>query len=118
MIFAEQRSDTTQFELGQMFSRGAPEQRDYQQAANWFKLSARQGNIEAQYKLGLMYACGIGVAVNHIKAYAWLKVAAAQGSKRALQYLNKLAAKVPVNRLREAHKLSHLLYRRYVAPFY
>lgn len=117
MIYAEQRSDITQYELGQMFTKGPDENRDYQQAANWFSRSARKGNVNSQYKLGLMYSRGVGVATNYIKAYAWLKIAASQGSGRSLRYLQKIAQRIPRNRLREAHKLSHKYYENYVAPF-
>ncbi len=115
MIYAEQRSSITQFELGQMFSKAQDETRDYQQAAEWFTRSARQGNTQAQYKIGLMYSRGLGVTINYLKAYAWLKIAAAQGSQKSLRYLNKIAAKIPPNRLREAHRLSQKYYQKYVA---
>jgi len=116
MLFAEQRSSETQFELGQMFS-STHEQRDYQQAAHWFDHAARQGNARAQYKIGLMYSKGIGVAQNYIKSYAWLKVAASQGSARALRYLKKVAKRIPPNRLDDAHRLSQHYYQKYVAPY-
>lgn len=117
MIFAEQRSSTTQFDLGQMFTKAPVDIRDYDQAAQWFTLSAKKGNAQAQYKIGLMYARGIGVKVNHLRAYAWLKIAASQGSAKALHYLKKLAQKIPASRLSKAHKLSRMYYEKYVVPF-
>jgi TPR repeat protein len=116
MVYAEQRSSVTQFELGQMFSESRGP-RDYQQAAHWFDHAARQGNPNAQYKIGLMYSRGIGVSQNYIKSYAWLKVAASQGSSRALRYLKRIAAKMPSNRISEAKRLSQRYYQKYVAPF-
>ena len=116
MLYAEQRSSETQFELGQMFSHEIDE-RDYQQAAHWFDHAARQGNARAQYKIGLMYARGIGVRRNDIKSYAWLKLAAVQGSTRALRYLKRIARRIPSDRQQLAHRLSQLYYQRYVAPF-
>ena len=117
MIFAEQRSSTTQFELGQMFRKSASGRSDYQKAAEWFKRSAKQGNIEAQYKIGLMYLRGFGVKINYVKAYAWLKVAASQGSKKSLHFLTKIAARIPPSRLAQAQALSHDYYRKFVVPF-
>ena len=117
MVYAEQRSDKTQYELGQMFTKGPDDNRDYKQAANWFDRSARKGNVKAQYKLGLMYSRGLGVTANYVRAYAWLKIAAAQGSAKARNYLHKVAEKIPSNRLAEAHRLSHEYYEKYVAPF-
>ena len=117
MIFAEQRSDTTQFELGQMFSETREDKRDYEQAAGWFKRSARQGNSKAQYKLGLMYSRGVGVRRNPVKAYAWLKIAATQGSNKALHLLKRLANKIPSEQLGQAHRMSRNYYEKYVVPF-
>ena len=114
MLFAEQRSEQTQFELGLMFSKGPDENRDYEKAANWFNRSARQGNVDAQYKIGLMYSRGIGVSLDYIKAYAWLRIAAAQGSRKSMQYLKRIGKKIPHNRLREAKNLGRQYYRKYV----
>ncbi len=114
MVFAEQRSSITQFELGEMFSAGPDDTRDYLQAANWFHRAAKQGNPEAQYKLGVFYARGLGVKLDYIRAYAWLKVAAAQGSSKALRYLKKIASRLPGNRQQDAQALSQKYYQRYV----
>lgn len=117
MIFAEKRSSTTQFELGQMFRKAPEQSRDYSQSAHWFKRSAKQGYRKAQYKIGVMYARGLGVHQDLVKAYAWLKIAAAQGSHKAHHCLHKLAHRIPADQLPEAHLLSRHYYERYVAPF-
>ena len=117
MIYAEDRSSTTQFDLGQMFRKAPEESRDYAQAAQWFHHSARQGYRKAQYKLGLMYVCGLGVSRDYIQAYAWLKVAAAQGSHKAILCLKKYAVKVPNTQIAEANALSRNYYEQYVVPF-
>ena len=117
MIYAEERSSTTQFELGQMFRKASEESRDYGQAAQWFQHSAEQGYRKAQYKLGLMYARGLGVNCDYVQAYAWLKIAATQGSKRAYYGLNKYASKIPSYQIDEAHALSRDYYEKYVVPF-
>lgn len=117
MIFAEQRSCTTQFELGQMFRKAPEQSRDYSQSAQWFKRSAKQGYRKAQYSIGVMYARGLGVHQDMIKAYAWLKIAAAQGSHKAHHCLRKLANRMPMEQLPQAHALSREYYERYVAPF-
>lgn len=117
MVYAEDRSSTTQFDLGQMFRKAPEESRDYVQAAQWFHHSAQQGYRKAQYKLGLMYARGLGVSCDYIQAYAWLKVAAAQGSSKAILCLKKYAARIPSTQIEEAHALSRYYYERYVVPF-
>lgn len=117
MIYAEDRSSTTQFDLGQMFRKAPQESRDYEQAAQWFHHSAQQGYYKAQYNLGLMYARGIGVTRNYIKAYAWFKVAAVQGSQKAILCLKKYACRIPHSQVKEAHALSRRYYEKYVVPF-
>lgn len=115
MIYAEERSSITQFELGQMFRKD--EGRDYSKSAEWFLRSAQQGYSGAQYKIGLMYSRGLGVTIDYIQAYAWLKLAATQGSKKALYNLKRLARKMPPDRLKIAHAMSRDYYDKYVAPF-
>jgi len=117
MIFAEERSCTTQFELGQMFRKTESGIKDYSQAAEWFTRSAQQGYRKAQYKIGLMYARGLGVKSDDVKAYAWLKIAATQGSRRAMIYLNKLAENMSSYQIKRAHILTKDYYRRFVVPY-
>lgn len=117
MIYAEQRSSTTQFELGQMFRKADDENRDYSRAAEWFRRSAQQGYRKAQFKLGLMYARGLGVTQDYIEAYAWLKIAASQGSHKAIQCLERYAHYLPPSKIEEARVLSRAYYERYVVPF-
>ncbi len=118
MIYAENRSSNTQYELGQMFRRLETPERDYAQAAIWFRRSAKKGNTHAQYKLGIMYSRGLGVKIDYLRAYAWLKIAASQGSGKALYLLKKLAKKIPPKRQHAAHRLSRSYYEHYVAPYH
>jgi TPR repeat protein len=117
MQYAENRSDITQFELGQMFRKAPHQERDYEQAANWYRRAAKKGNVKAQYLLGLMYTRGLGVNVNYLKAYAWLKLAAAQGSRKAFHILQKIASKIPPERQQKARDLSRVYYAKYATRF-
>lgn len=117
MIFAEERSCQTQFELGEMFRENVVDKEDYNQSAEWFKRSAQQGYSKAQYKIGLMYARGVGVCKDYIKAYAWLKVAASQGSEKAMTCLAKLSKKMSTDQLDLARQKSRDYYQRFVVPF-
>lgn len=117
MVFAEERSCTTQFELGEMFRKSNPRSKDFRKAATWFTYSAKQGYRKAQFKIGLMYARGMGVRRDYIRAYAWLKIAAAQGSHKATVYLAKLVEKMPSTQLDRAHILTRCYYQRYVVPY-
>jgi len=114
MIPAEQRSSITQFELGQMFRKAPPDQRDYTQAAAWFARSARQGFRDAQYMTGLMHARGLGVDRDPVEAYAWLKIAAAQGSRKALRCLIRLQRQMSQRQLQLGRERSRRYYLAFV----
>lgn len=116
MIPAEQRSSTTQFELGQMFRKAPPDQRDYSQAAAWFARAARQGMMEAQYMTGLMHARGLGVEHDPVEAYAWIKIAAAQGSRKAMRCLLRLQSTLDPLQQRLGRERARRYYRAFVEP--
>jgi len=115
--YAEDRSSTTQFELGQMFHQGDDKARDYEQAVKWYSHSAKRGYRRAQHRLGSMYAKGLGVARNYVKAYAWCKIAAAQKSRFAMRKLKKIEAYLSGSQLQSARKLARHYYQLYVVPF-
>ena len=117
MVHAEDRSCTTQFELGELFRRDE-QAKDYRESAHWFLCAARKGYAQAQYKIGVMYGRGIGVKQDDIKAYAWLKIAAVQGSKQAGSYLRKIAERLSDADGLRARWLTHHYYRVYVSPFH
>jgi TPR repeat protein len=117
MIFAEERSCTTQFELGQMFRKAEPRSKDFRKAAEWFTHSAEHGYRKAQFKIGVMYARGLGVRCDYVRAYAWLKIAAAQGSHRAIVYLKKLVVIMHSDQLSRARVLARYSDQCYVAAF-
>lgn len=117
MVYAEERSCITQFELGQMFRKSEDSTQNAQQAAEWFKRSAKNGYQRAQYTIGLMYARGMGVRRDRVRAYAWLKLAASQGSKKALRSLSRVTSKMDMVQLQRAHQLTRRYYNNYVAPF-
>ncbi len=115
--FVEDRSSTTQFELGQMYHQADDRSRDYEQAVKWYSSSAKQGYRRAQHRLGTMYAKGLGVARNYVKAYAWCKVAAAQQSRRAIRKLNRIEAYLTSTQVEDARRLARQYYSLYVEPF-
>ena len=113
--YAENGSEILQFELGQMFQYGNVKYRDYQQAAKWYKLSAKQGYRKSQHLLAAMYAQGRGVARDYIKAYAWCKVSAKQNSRRAALKIKKIEARMSTIQIAIARELSNRYYETYVA---
>ncbi len=114
--YVEDRSCTTQFELGQMFHQ-EDRARDYEQAVKWYKYAAERGYRRAQHRLGTMYAKGLGVGRNYIKAYAWCEVSAAQKSKYAVRKLKKIEAYLNPAQISDAQRLARQYYDIYVLPY-
>lgn len=115
--YVEDRSCTTQFELGQMFHQGDEKSRDYRQAVKWYMQSAKKGYRRAQRRLGVMYSLGQGVKQNYIRAYAWCKISAAQQSQKALDKVKELEYFMSAEQIASATRLAEKYYARYVAPF-
>lgn len=110
---AEDRSSTTQFELGEMFEKN-DRVRDYRLAFRWYLHSAKHGYRKAQHRLGTMYARGQGVSQDYAQAYAWCKVAVFQNSKRAKRKLEVIEAKLSLEQLRRGRWLAQDYYDRFV----
>lgn len=115
VIYAEQRSSTTQFELGELFDKGQASQRDYEQAFNWYRQAAEKGSRRAQHRLASMYARGQGVEQSLTRAYAWCRVAVSQGSRYARLKLGFIEARMSADQLRRGRCLAQDLYDRHVA---
>ncbi len=71
-------------DLGNFYAQGIGVPRDYAQAANLFRLAARQGYALAQTNLGALYSKGLGVTENSYKGYLWSIIAAAAGDDQAM----------------------------------
>ena len=76
---AEQGDKHAQSNLGFMYEYGQGTTRDEQQAAHWYRQSARNGLAVAQFNLALMYANGGGIRQNPLRAAYWFRQAAEQG---------------------------------------
>ncbi|MCP4875367.1 MAG: sel1 repeat family protein [Gammaproteobacteria bacterium] len=114
VTYAEERSCTTQFELGELFNRGEQRSRDYEQAFRWYEKAAKNGSRQAQHKLGTLYARGQGVSQNFAEAYAWFKVAAFQKSDRGKRKMKCLEAKMCLDQIRQGRWLAQDYYDLFV----
>jgi S1-C subfamily serine protease len=76
---AEQGDMHAQSNLGFMYEYGQGTARDEQQAAYWYRQSARNGLAVAQFNLALMYASGGGIRQDPLRAAYWFREAAEQG---------------------------------------
>ena len=112
--YAEDRSCTTQFQLGELYHKGEQTVRDYKEAFKWYQLAAINGSRQAQHRLGTLYARGQGVTQSLVKGYAWCKVAAFQNSSRGKRKLKRLETKMRFNQIREARWLAQEYYDRFV----
>jgi len=80
---AEQRRAAVQHKIGLMYARGYGVERDYAEAARWYRRAAEQGYAPSQSNLGLMYDYGYGVKKDYVEAARWYRKAAEQGDARA-----------------------------------
>ena len=78
--------------LGSAYFFGNGTQRDYKEAAKWFREAAEMGLADSRYNLGLMYRDGQGVEKDLPTAYVWLSLAAGQGDENALAMRNAVGS--------------------------
>lgn len=72
-----------QSRAGYMYQYGFGAEKNYAEAAVWYRKAAEQGVISSQYTLAYFYANGLGVAQDNAQAIHWYRQAAARGSEYA-----------------------------------
>ena len=87
---AEKGDVESQYNLGNMYTKGVGVNIDPSQANAWYEKAASQGHVKAEYKLGLIYYEGNGVNRNNKTAFKWFKSAAENGYPGAQYYLGKM----------------------------
>lgn len=83
---AQAANKYAQFAVGEHYH----DAEDHDQAAEWFKKSARQGYAPAQFELGKSYYYGLGSIRAEEMAIEWLEKSASKGHKPAKQLLDKI----------------------------
>ena len=82
-IKADQGDVDAQLYLGELYYgqyyEGVRTEKDYAEAAKWYRKAAEQGNAQAQYQLGYMYDYGKGVPKDKEEVVKWWRKAAEQG---------------------------------------
>jgi TPR repeat protein len=73
-LLAERGVAAEQVNLGIMYEG----ERDYAEAARWFRKAADQGFPPGQAYLGSMYEFGLGVPKDYVQAYMWYNLSAAE----------------------------------------
>ena len=89
---AEQGNAGSQYNIGNMYTKGNGTNMDVAQAVIWYEKAASQGHIKAAYKLGLANYEGSGVRKNGKQARKWFGIAADNGYAPAQYYLGKIYA--------------------------
>jgi hypothetical protein len=90
MQHAENGNAESQYNIGNMFTKGNGTGIDLKQAVSWYEKAASQGHIKAAYKLGLAHYEGAGVRKNGKQALKWFSIAADDGYAPAQYYLGRL----------------------------
>jgi hypothetical protein len=101
-----------QFKLGMMHDQGKGVPQDYEEAANWYYLSAEQGLTNAQYNLGSMYANGEGVSKDEILSYLWWNIAGSSGHGKAETNKALLEKKMSPLQIKQAREMEIFLKNR------
>ena len=95
--------------IGRSYDIGIGVAQDYQEAVQWYRLAADQGNAYAQVKLdhySVLYENGMGVVQNDQRAYIGYSVAAAQGDSDAASARDRTRALLTPQALQEAQALA------------
>ncbi len=69
--------------IGELFNQGLGVKQDAREAAEWYRLAAKQGDAHAMASLGLMAVDGRGVPKDPAAGRDWLEKAAAKGEASA-----------------------------------
>ena len=78
LAYAQSGDARRQYEMGKMCYYGDGMPQDSEQAVEWWKLAAAQGNADAQLSLASAYRTGTGVDQNQRTANYWLEQAETQ----------------------------------------
>jgi len=77
-------------------------ERDYAQAARWYRAAADQGDSSGQYDLASLYAAGRGVQLDYVSAYVWYSLAASSGDERSARQLKSLSKRMTPRQMQQA----------------
>lgn len=89
---AENGNSDSQYELGNMYTKGIGVEIDTDKAIAAYESAAGQGHTKAAYKLGLIHYEGSGVATDMNAAFRWFRSAAEHNYPAAQYYLGRMYA--------------------------
>ncbi len=103
---ASQGDAGAQSVLGAMYDKGKGITQDYKEAVKWYRLAAKQGYAAAQNNLGVMYVMGKGVTQDYVRARMWFNLSARKGDEDAKEHRFRIAKKMTLSQISEAHKMA------------
>lgn len=78
--------------------------REFDDAAEWFRKAAEQGDGEAQFLLGRMHYDGNSIAVDYVQAHMWFDLAASSGVTVGARYRDGLSERMTREDIEEAQR--------------
>lgn len=104
------------YNMGLRYYLGQGVDRDYDEAARHWHISAEDGHKDSQFMLGDMYYHGRGVEKDKKKAYAWFDTAAKQGFAQAGPARDKVVSQMGASALGQARLLAKEYFKKYAKP--
>ncbi len=92
LIPAEFGDNTAQLLVGDAYYNGQDVERNYTEAAKWYRKAADAGLAKARVDLGNLYYSGQGVQQDYSEAAKWFRLAAEQGNPSAQYNIGDLYA--------------------------
>ena len=85
------KNEQTAIDISEYFKKGkdAYNEKKYDLAFSFFRITAEEGNTRAQFYMGILYNFGYGVPQDYVKANYWYELAAKQNKVSAIAYLGE-----------------------------
>ena len=108
MPLAVQGQANAQFAIGVMYATGRGVNKSNSEAAYWYLLSAKGGNVLAQIEIGTMYAFAPAfdgaVDLDFVASHMWLNIAASSGNEEAIEMRDRVASFMTDHAIHEAQR--------------
>jgi len=87
-------------------------EKDFTNAAKWYRMAAEQGFAPGQFRLGWLYEDGEGVLKSYVYAHMWYNIAQAGGIKMGRVFRDSLEKKMTAAQIAEAQRLARECVRK------
>src|SRR5262249_849210 len=76
------------------YANGSGTEKNFAEAARWFRSAADRGFADSQFNLAVLYERGLGVKTSLVEAYTWYSIAAAEGDAESKSRVGALATQL------------------------